>query len=108
MWRITSLFRGASGVEGGDRRAIAQHGDAVGEGKDFLEFVRDVDAGRPRERRSRRMASRTCTSCSASAAVGSSRMRMRESLAQRLDDFHELLLPDAEAPARCAADRSPL
>src|SRR2546425_385477 len=28
---------------GEDRRAIAQHGDAIGEREDFLEFVRDVD-----------------------------------------------------------------
>src|ERR1044071_3663160 len=32
-------------LERADRRAVSQHGDPIADRKDFIEFVRDVDAG---------------------------------------------------------------
>ena len=42
---MTSALVRLLAVERGDRRPIAQHGNAVADRKDLIEFMRDVDAG---------------------------------------------------------------
>ena len=63
-----------------DRDAVAQHGDAVGDHRQLLEPVRDVDHARRRcSRSSRTTRNRLSVSSFDSDAVGSSRIRTRAS-----------------------------
>ena len=77
--------------------AVAEHGDAVGDGEDLVELVGDVDdggaaRGEAVERWRTARAPRGCVSDD----VGSSRMSTRGVGRDALDDLDELALGDAE------------
>ena len=82
----------------GDGLAVAQHGDAVGDGGDLLEAVRDVDDAHAFGRAAAAMTrKRRSTSRSVSDAVGSSMMSdPARSAPDRLGDLDDLLLGHAE------------
>ena len=93
-------------VDLGDRcgqhaRAVLEHDDVVGDLEDLLQPMRDVEDGRARRGEAPAPWRRAAPVSEAdSTAVGSSRIRMRGSVDQRLGDLDDLLPGDAEAAQR--------
>ncbi len=84
------------GLERDDRRAVAQHGDAIADRKDFVEFVRDVDA---RDASTAQIAQDVEQDQDFVLGERGGRFVQDEDpgiLRKRFDDLDELLLPDAE------------
>jgi len=87
-----------TGLGGEDGGAVAEHGDAIREGEDFVEPVRDVDAGDAARAQVAEDGEEHLHFMLGERGGGFVEDEDARVLGQRLDDFDELLFAHAEPP----------